>query len=177
MSATAAAVRAAPSKLNLGEGSAEGRLGDIALEVKGGSVSLAGRLLLDGFACEFMKGERVGIVGQNGAGKSTFLRVLSGGLPLDAGELVVGETVTVGMLDQNGPVWDETQRISDYIVNEAGNTVAFGSLQLTASQLLERFGFPRARHFTRVGDLSGGERRRLQLLLLLLSKSNVLLLE
>ncbi|HZG91484.1 MAG TPA: ATP-binding cassette domain-containing protein, partial [Pseudonocardia sp.] len=121
-------------------------------------------------------GDRIGIVGANGSGKTTLLRTLTGVRPPDSGRLVRGSTVQLAELNQelvdlpaDLRVLEATEQIAKY--------VRLGKLELTASSVLERLGFPAARQWTPVGDLSGGERRRLQLTRLLMAEPNVLLLD
>ena len=123
-------------------------------------------------------GERVGVVGVNGAGKTTLLRLLEGSLAPARGCVVRGRTVAVAALSQST---HELDALADKRVVEAvamvGERVAVGGRELTAAQLVERLGFTRQRAWTRVGEISGGERRRLQLLRLLMTEPNVLLLD
>ena len=123
-------------------------------------------------------GERVGIVGVNGAGKTTLLRLLEGVLVPAQGRVARGKTAVVAALSQST---HELDAIADKRVVEAvsmvGERVNVGGKDLTAAQLVERLGFTRQRAWTRVGDISGGERRRLQLLRLLMTEPNVLLLD
>ncbi|WP_273168312.1 ABC-F family ATP-binding cassette domain-containing protein [Actinomyces israelii] len=123
-------------------------------------------------------GERVGVVGVNGAGKTTLLRLLEGSLAPARGRVVRGRTVQVAALSQSTR---ELDALADKRVVEAvamvGERVVVGGRELTAAQLVERLGFTRQRAWTRVGEISGGERRRLQLLRLLMTEPNVLLLD
>ncbi len=123
-------------------------------------------------------GERVGVIGVNGAGKTTLLRVLDGSLAPAGGRVVRGRTVSVAALSQST---HELDPLADKRVVEAvamvGEHVSVGGRELTAAQLVERLGFTRQRAWTRVGEISGGERRRLQLLRLLMTEPNVLLLD
>jgi ABC transport system ATP-binding/permease protein len=121
-------------------------------------------------------GDRVGIVGVNGSGKTTFLRLLAGEIGPAAGRLVVGKTVRLAYLSQDVTELPGPLRVLE-AVSEIANTARLGAVELSAAQLAERFGFPRARQWTPVADLSGGERRRLQLLRLLMAEPNVLLLD
>ena len=122
-------------------------------------------------------GERTGVVGVNGSGKTSLLRVLTGDLHPDSGTVRRGTTVRLGYLPQQAADIDPALRVLE-AAEEVGRVLAVdGGAELTAGQLLESFGFPAAKQWTRVADLSGGERRRLQLLRLLLAGSNVLLLD
>ncbi len=157
-------------------GFATNRLGRTVLELEDATVRLGSRTLLDGVTWRLGPGDRIGIVGVNGSGKTTLLRALTGERPLDSGRLVRGSTVVLAELSQ------ELVDLPDHLrVLEATEAVAkyvrLGRLELTASSVLERLGFPAVRQWTPVGDLSGGERRRLQLTRLLMAEPNVLLLD
>ncbi len=121
-------------------------------------------------------GDRIGIVGGNGAGKSTLLRVLAGAQPLDGGEFRVGSTVRTAFLTQELTELPSSTRVLE-AVEEVARRVNLGGRDLSAAQLAEVFGFTESRLWTPVADLSGGERRRLQLLRLLAGEPNVLLLD
>ena len=155
---------------------ATNRLGRTVLELEDASVEVAGRALLDRVTWRLGPGDRVGIVGVNGSGKTTLLRALSGGRTLDGGRRVQGSTVKLAQLTQ-----ELIDLPADMRVLEATEAVAkyvrFGKQEMTASQVLERLGFPASRQWTPVGRLSGGERRRLQLTRLLMDEPNVLLLD
>ena len=157
-------------------GFATNRLGKTVLELEDATVTVAGRTLLDDVTWRLGPGDRIGIVGVNGSGKTTLLRTLTGECPLERGRLVTGTTVQLAELSQelvdlprNMRVLEATEQVAKY--------VKLGKLELTASSVLERLGFPAARQWTPVGDLSGGERRRLQLTRLLMAEPNVLLLD
>ncbi|GAA5138620.1 ABC-F family ATP-binding cassette domain-containing protein [Pseudonocardia adelaidensis] len=157
-------------------GFATNRLGRTVLELEDATAVVAGRTLLDRVTWRVGPGDRIGIVGVNGSGKTTLLRSLSGERPLDGGRLVRGRTVRLAQLTQElvdlpagMRVLEATEQVSKY--------VRLGKAELSASQVLERLGFPAARQWTPVGDLSGGERRRLQLTRLLMAEPNVLLLD
>jgi ATP-binding cassette subfamily F protein uup len=121
-------------------------------------------------------GDRVGIIGVNGSGKTHLLRLLAAELQPDTGRVVIGQTVRVGYLSQNVAELPVGLRVIE-AVTEVRSTAELGGVELSATQLAERFGFEGERQWTPVADLSGGERRRLQLLRLLLSQPNVLLLD
>ncbi|MGH3981584.1 MAG: ABC-F family ATP-binding cassette domain-containing protein [Pseudonocardiaceae bacterium] len=155
------------------------RLGRTVLELEDVTVAVAGRTLLDAQTWRIGPGGRIGLVGVNGSGKTTLLRLLAGQREPDAGRRVQGSTVRLAHLTQ------ELQELEDIpeslrvleAVQEVANRVALGRQELSASQLAERLGFPASRQWTPVGDLSGGERRRLQLTRLLMAEPNVLLLD
>jgi ATP-binding cassette subfamily F protein uup len=121
-------------------------------------------------------GDRIGLVGINGSGKTTLLRLLAAEQPPATGRLVTGQTVRLAHLTQELHDLPEELRVLEAVEQIAGR-VTLGKQDLSASQLAERFGFPASRQWTPVGDLSGGERRRLQLTRLLMAEPNVLLLD
>src|SRR6266542_1491029 len=157
---------------------ATSRLGKDVVDAEDVAVSLGGRTLLDDVTFRLGPGDRIGLLGPNGAGKTTFLRVLTGTLPPDAGRVKQGKTVRFAWLTQALDELDPAVTVLDCItaVRRAAELAGRGG-ELTASALLERFGFTGDRLTTRVGDLSGGERRRLQLLRILLDQPNVLILD
>jgi ATP-binding cassette subfamily F protein uup len=155
---------------------AAARLGKDVYDVEDVSLSVGGRTLLDRVTWRLGPGDRVGLVGVNGSGKTSLLRLLAGELAPSAGRVRVGRTVRAAYLSQTVAELDESRRVLE-AVEDVANVVDLGKRELTASQLLERFGFGGARQWTPVGDLSGGERRRLQLLRLLMGGPNVLLLD
>ena len=162
---------------------AAARLGKTVLELEDVSVTAGSRALLSHLTWQLGPGDRVGIVGANGTGKTTLLRLLAGVLPVPSagpvastGHVVTGSTVQVGYLTQEPPAVDEDVRVLE-AANQVRGSVVLGKRELSASQLLERLGLRGERQWTRVGELSGGERRRLQLLLMLLTEPNVLLLD
>jgi ABC transport system ATP-binding/permease protein len=156
---------------------ATARLGKRVYDVEDVRLRLGERLLLDGVTWRLGPGDRVGVVGANGAGKTTLLRLLLGQVTPESGRVEVGATVRVASLSQEVAEVDPTLRVLE-AVEEVARVVEVGGRELTATQLLEQFGFARAGDaWTRVGELSGGERRRLQLLRLLMTEPNVLLLD
>ncbi|WP_433292219.1 ATP-binding cassette domain-containing protein [Pseudonocardia sp. CA-142604] len=157
-------------------GFATNRLGRTVLELEDATAEIAGRTLLDHVTWRLGPGDRVGIVGVNGSGKTTLLRTLSGERPLQGGRIVRGTTVQLAELSQELTDLPRDMRVLE-ATEQVAKYVRFGKLELTASSVLERLGFPAARQWTPVGQLSGGERRRLQLTRLLMAEPNVLLLD
>jgi ATP-binding cassette subfamily F protein uup len=147
------------------------------------SAAAGGRTLLDHVTWQLGPGDRVGIVGVNGTGKTTLLRLLDGTLPVPSdgdvtttGQVVTGTTVQLGYLTQEPAAVDPDLRVLEAAEQVRGSAVV-GKRELSVSQLLERLGLSGDRQWARIADLSGGERRRLQLLLMLLAEPNVLLLD
>ena len=152
------------------------RLGRTVLELEDVTVAVAGRTLLDAQTWRIRPGERIGLVGVNGSGKTTLLRLLAGQREPDTGRRVQGSTVRLAHLTQELEDLPDSLRVLE-AVQEVAHRVALGRQELSASQLAERLGFPASRQWSPVGDLSGGERRRLQLTRLLMAEPNVLLLD
>ncbi len=157
-------------------GFATNRLGRTVLELEDATAVVAARTLLDRVTWRVGPGDRIGIVGANGSGKTTLLRSLSGERPLDGGRLVRGRTVQLAQLAQELLDLPSDMRVLE-ATEQVAKYVRLGKAELSASQVLERLGFPASRQWTPVGDLSGGERRRLQLTRLLMAEPNVLLLD
>jgi ATP-binding cassette subfamily F protein uup len=164
---------------------ATARLGKTVIELEDVTVSAGERSLLDRVTWRLGPGDRIGIVGVNGSGKTSLLNALDGGLPglglhgpgLHAdGTVVRGKTVRLAHLSQELAELDPDQRVRE-AVEEIRLRIQVGDRELSAGQLLERLGFTAERQRTRVGDLSGGERRRVQMLRLLMTEPNVLLLD
>ncbi len=153
------------------------RLGKKVLEIKDGAFQLNDQLLIKQLNLLIQSRERLGITGENGAGKSTLLNLLAGRLTLDAGELIVGETVRLAYYTQQNEALDEDQRMIAYLQEAAEEVRRSDGSQISVAEMLERFLFPRFMHGTRIGKLSGGEKRRLYLLKLLIGQPNVLLLD
>lgn len=157
---------------------ATARLGKDVLDLEDVTLALGGRTLLDDVTWRIGPGDRYGLVGVNGAGKTSLLRLLSGRLAPDAGRVKRGKTIRVAELRQDVEDLDEVADLRVVEVVEAEKrSVVVGGKELTASQLVERLGFTQDRARTPVRDLSGGERRRLSLLRLLVGEPNVLLLD
>ena len=157
-------------------GFATNRLGRTVLELEDATVRVAGRTLLDDVTWRLGPGDRVGIVGVNGSGKTTLLRALTGEREPDSGRRIQGTTVKLAQLTQELVDLPKDMRVLE-ATEAVAKYVRFGKQEMTASQVLERLGFPAARQWTPVGQLSGGERRRLQLTRLLMDEPNVLLLD
>ncbi|MFG2085687.1 ABC-F family ATP-binding cassette domain-containing protein [Spirillospora sp. NPDC048824] len=159
---------------------ATARLGKTVYDVEDATVELgegdAQRTIFERMTWRLGPGDRVGLVGVNGSGKSTLLRLLDGSVPPVSGKVVQGKTVQLAHLSQNLEDLDPSRRVLES-VEEIRRRITVGKRDWTASQLLERLGFQSDRQWTPVGDLSGGERRRLQLLRLLMGEPNVLLLD
>lgn len=154
------------------------RLGKDVIDLHDASVDLGGRTLLERVTWQLAPGDRIGIVGVNGAGKSTLLRVLAGEVPLVSGKRKQGVTVVIGHLTQDVRELDALadRRVID-AVEDVKKVTMLGKKEVTASQLAKKLGFSGGRQQTRVADLSGGERRRLQILRLLMAEPNVLMLD
>ena len=155
---------------------ATARLGKTVYDLEDVSVRLGDRDLFQRMTWRLGPGDRVGLVGVNGSGKSTLLRLLDGSVRAVAGTVVQGKTVQLAHLSQNLEDLDPSRRVQES-VEEIRRRITVGKREWTASQLLERLGFAGDRQWTPIGDLSGGERRRLQLLRLLMAEPNVLLLD
>jgi ABC transport system ATP-binding/permease protein len=158
---------------------ATARLGKTVIDLEDASVLAGQRLLLDHVTWQLGPGERVGVVGVNGSGKSTLLQLLSGTLPgalTASGRVVRGKTVRIGHLTQEPPRADPGLRALE-AAERVRTLVRLGGREMSASQLLDRLGLRGERQWVPVAELSGGERRRLQLMLVLLDEPNVLLLD
>jgi ATP-binding cassette subfamily F protein uup len=156
---------------------ARNRLGNTVYEVQHAQVHAGDKKILDNLYWNVGPGDRIGIVGVNGAGKTTLMRMLAGELKPTSGKLVTGVTVKAAMLTQHLAELNPTWRVLE-AVEQVANRIELGNgKELSASQLCERLGFDRESQWTPVGDLSGGEKRRLQLTRLLMDSPNVLLLD
>jgi ABC transport system ATP-binding/permease protein len=155
---------------------AKRRLGRTVLELEDVTVTLGRRTLIDRLTWRVGPGDRIGLVGVNGSGKTTLLRLLAGDIEQDSGKRIQGQSVRLAYLSQELHDLPGSQRVLE-AVEEVARRVTLGKQDLSASQLAERFGFPAAKQWTPVADLSGGERRRLQLARLLMAEPNVLLLD
>ena len=153
------------------------RLGSKIVELHNISKKYGEKTLFSNFTYKFKKGERVGVVGRNGAGKSTFIKVMTGETPTDTGKVVVGETVVFGHYNQDGLDFTNDKTIIDTIRDIAEYIPLAKGLKLSAESLLERFLFPRSQQRVFVSQLSGGEKRRLHLLTILIKNPNFLILD
>lgn len=153
------------------------RLGGKVAEMKKVYKAYGEKTILKGFDYTFAKGERIGIVGKNGVGKSTFLNMLQGLEQADSGKINIGETVVFGNYSQEGLQWKEDLRVIEYVKQFAETFPLAGGGALTASKFLELFLFPPEKQYTYLSSLSGGEKRRLQLLTILFRNPNFLILD
>ena len=156
--------------------SIETRMGKKTIEFHHVSKTIEGRLLINDFDHIVLRDQRLGIIGPNGCGKSTLLKMADGLILPDSGEIQIGETIRIGYLAQNVPDMDGRQRVIDYI-REVAEYVPTKEGRITASQMLENFLFDGAMQWSPIEKLSGGERRRLFLLRVLMSSPNVLILD
>ena len=152
------------------------RLGRTTVEVKDLCKAYGDKVLMKDFTYIFLKNDRVGIIGPNGSGKSTLMKMLAGWVEPDSGTIQIGQTVKMGYFSQENEAMDESLRVIDYIKNVA-EYVKTKDGSISASQMLERFLFPSGMQYTIIGRLSGGERRRLYLLRILMEAPNVILLD
>ncbi|WP_212000342.1 ABC-F family ATP-binding cassette domain-containing protein [Chitinophaga sp. HK235] len=153
------------------------RLGGKILELKKVYKAYGDHVILKGFDYTFKKGERVGIVGKNGVGKSTFLNMLLGSEQPDSGKINVGETIVFGNYSQSGLPVKEDMRVIEFVKNIAENFPLADGTKVSAAQFLELFLFPGDKQYTYISKLSGGEKRRLHLLSILFRNPNFLVLD
>ena len=153
------------------------RLGSKIVELHKLKKSFDDKVILDGFDYVFKKGERIGIIGKNGTGKSSFLNMLTGGIPLDGGKVIIGETVKFGYYTQKGIHVKEGQKVIE-VIKEFGEFIPLTKgRKISASQLLERFLFDKKKQYDFVERLSGGEQKRLYLCAVLIQNPNFLILD
>ncbi|MCA1020817.1 ABC-F family ATP-binding cassette domain-containing protein [Halobacillus litoralis] len=153
------------------------RLGNQVIELQGVTHSYGGRKLLDQLDYLVVPGERLGIIGPNGSGKTTLLNIMAERIEPDAGNVHTGQTVKIGYYTQDYDELDESLKVIEYIKEVAEVIRTEDGTEVTAEQMLERFLFPRPQQWTYIKRLSGGERRRLYLLRVLMSEPNVLFLD
>ncbi|MDO4383390.1 MAG: ABC-F family ATP-binding cassette domain-containing protein, partial [Eubacteriales bacterium] len=157
-------------------GTISSRLGKKIIELKHISKSYGDQQYINDFSYNILRNDRIGIVGNNGCGKTTLLRIIMGQVQPDAGEVEIGETVKIGYFSQESEAMDESLRVIKY-VEEIARNVKTKDGYLSASQMLEKFLFPSHMHSVRIEKLSGGEKRRLYLLSILMQAPNVLILD
>lgn len=152
------------------------RMGKKTIELHHISKRYGEKILIDDFDYIVLKNQRLGIIGANGCGKSTLMKIITGNLKADSGTVEIGDTVQMGYFAQEASEMDDSQRVIDYI-KETAEYVPTKDCRITASQMLERFLFDSAMQYTPIGKLSGGEKRRLYLLKVLMEAPNVLILD
>src|SRR5690606_28619089 len=143
------------------------RLGKKIIEMKEVSKSFGSKIILDKFSHFFGRGNKIGIIGKNGVGKTTFLKIIEGIEPIDSGEMEIGETLKIGHFKQYGIQYKEDQRAIDFVKELAEFFPLSNGKQLSASQFMELFLFSPEQQYTPIAKLSGGEKKRLQLLAVL----------
>ena len=152
------------------------RMGNKTIELAGISKSYDGRKVIEDYNYILLKNDRIGIIGPNGCGKSTLLRIINGIVKPDAGSLDIGQTIRMGYFSQENEYMDDSMRVIDY-VKEVGEYITTSDGKITASQMLENFLFDGALQWSKIEKLSGGEKRRLYLLRILMGAPNVLILD
>lgn len=152
------------------------RMGNKTIEVTGLCKSYGDKKLIEDYNYIFLKNDRIGIIGPNGCGKSTLLKMIYGNVEPDAGTIEIGQTIRMGYFSQENEEMDGKMRVIDY-VKEVGEYIQTSDGRITASQMLENFLFDGAMQWSPIEKLSGGERRRLFLLRVLMSSPNVLILD
>ncbi|MDD7408607.1 MAG: ABC-F family ATP-binding cassette domain-containing protein [Anaerovoracaceae bacterium] len=163
-------------KTEMNMDAASSRLGKKIIEIENVSKSYEDRKLIDDFSYTVLRNDRIGIIGDNGSGKSTLLKMIVGQIKPDSGTITIGETVKIGYFSQESEDLDPDQRVIKYAEGISDN-VKTSDGYMSASQMLERFLFPSIKHSVRIGQLSGGEKRRLSLLGVLMQAPNVLIFD
>lgn len=153
------------------------RLGKKIIEIDAVSKAYDNQVLINHYTYHLVKEDRIGIIGPNGIGKSTLMKMIAGELIPDKGKIEIGETVKIGFFSQENDAMDDNMRVIDYITEIAEYLPLESGEHITASKMLERFLFSSEAQYNRIGNLSGGEKRRLYLLRILMSSPNVLLLD
>lgn len=152
------------------------RMGNKTIELSDISKSYGERILIKDYNYIFLKNDRIGIIGPNGCGKTTLLKIINGIVRSDTGTVEMGQTIRVGYFSQENEYMDDSEKVIDY-VKEVGEYITTPEGKITASQMLENFLFDGAMQWSRIEKLSGGEKRRLYLLRVLMSSPNVLILD
>ena len=153
------------------------RLGKKILELRNINKKFGDKIILDNFSYQFQRGEKVGIIGKNGVGKSTLLNIIQGLETYDSGEIEVGETIKFGYFSQKGLTYKEDQRVIDFMKDIAGYYPLANGKSISASQFLKMFLFNEQTQYTTISNLSGGERRRLYLISVLFQNPNFLIFD
>ena len=153
------------------------RLGKKILELKNINKKFGDKIILDNFSYQFQRGEKVGIIGKNGVGKSTLLNIIQGLETYDSGEIEVGETIKFGYFSQKGLTYKEDQRVIDFMKDIAEYYPLANGKSISASQFLKMFLFNEQTQYTTISNLSGGERRRLYLISVLFQNPNFLIFD
>lgn len=156
--------------------SASSRLGKTTIELEHISKSYDNIPVISDFTYFFLRNDRVGIIGPNGCGKSTLMNIITGNVTPDSGIVTIGQTVKIGYFSQENETMDESLRVIDY-VREGGKVIHTKDGTVSASVMLERFLFPPDQQYSIIGKLSGGEKRRLYLLRILMEAPNILILD
>lgn len=164
-------------KSRLEIGLAGTRLGRTVIELQDVSYQIGDKKIIDGFSYTLLRRDRIGIIGANGSGKSTLLNLIAGKLAPESGTITIGQTVKIGYFSQMNPAMDERLKAIEYIRESAHYIMMADGTRLSATQLMENFLFPRDLQWTPIAKLSGGEKRRLFLLKILMEEPNVLLLD
>lgn len=152
------------------------RMGNKTIELENICKSYGGKKLIDDYSYIFLKNDRIGIIGPNGCGKTTLLKIINGIVKPDSGTMEIGQTIKIGYFSQENEYMDASMKVIDY-VKEVGEYVTTSDGKITASQMLERFLFDGAMQWSKIEKLSGGEKRRLYLMRVLMSAPNVLILD
>ena len=152
------------------------RMGNKTIELSHISKRYGEKVLISDYSYIFLKHDRIGIIGPNGCGKSTLLKIINGIVPPDTGSVEVGQTIRIGYFSQENEYMDQSMKVIDY-VKEVGEYITTSDGKITASQMLERFLFDGAMQWSVIEKLSGGEKRRLYLLRILMGAPNVLILD
>ncbi len=161
---------------SLSIGTFSSRLGKKIIEIKHLCKSYGDKVLINDFSYTVLRNDRIGIIGDNGCGKSTLLKIILGEVKPDSGTVSIGQSVKIGYFSQDTQVWDPNQRVIKYVEGISDN-VKTNDGWMSATQMLERFLFPSSKHSIPIGRLSGGEKRRLYLLSILMQAPNVLIFD
>ena len=156
--------------------SVSSRMGNKTIELNGICKSYGDKVLIKDYSYIFLRNDRIGIIGPNGCGKSTLMKIINGIVEPDAGNIEIGQTIKIGYFSQENEYMDDTMKVIDY-VKEVGEYVTTSDGKITAAQMLERFLFDGAMQWSLIGKLFGGEKRRLYLSRVLMGSPNVLILD